>query len=125
MRRHLQKFLPIVLIALAVQIFAPMAASWAAAAAASDPLRTAEICHSLPADTSGPGDQGSGGQAHDEACLICCAAQAAVTVDTPLQTGLPIPYRQSTRVVWALAEWDIAPSRVGSNTQARAPPRPI
>ena len=38
MRRRLKKFLPIVLIALVVQIFAPIGACWAASIAASDPL---------------------------------------------------------------------------------------
>ena len=38
MRRRLKNFLPIVLIALAVQIVAPIAACWAAGIAASDPL---------------------------------------------------------------------------------------
>ena len=38
MRRRLNNFLPIVLIALLVQIFAPIGACWAASIAASDPL---------------------------------------------------------------------------------------
>ena len=43
--RWLKKFLPIVLIALMVQIFAPIGACWAASIAASDPLAGAVICH--------------------------------------------------------------------------------
>ena len=38
MRRRFQKYLPIVLVALMVQIFAPIGACWAAAVVASDPL---------------------------------------------------------------------------------------
>ena len=45
MRRRLRKFFPIVLIALTVQIFAPIGACWAASIAASDPLHAAIICH--------------------------------------------------------------------------------
>jgi len=45
MRRRLRNFLPIVLMALAVQIFAPIGACWAASIAASDPLHAAAICH--------------------------------------------------------------------------------
>ena len=45
MRRRLKNFLPIVLIALVVQIFAPIGACWAASIAASDPLAAAVICH--------------------------------------------------------------------------------
>jgi len=51
--RRLKNFLPIVLIALAVQIFAPIGACWAATIAASDPLAGAVICH-------GGGDPGAG-----------------------------------------------------------------
>ena len=43
--RRLKNFLPIVLIALMVQIFAPVGACWAASIAASDPLSGAVICH--------------------------------------------------------------------------------
>ena len=44
MRKRLKNFLPIVLIALLVQIFAPIGACWAASIAASDPLAGAVIC---------------------------------------------------------------------------------
>ncbi len=43
--RRLKNFLPIVLIALMVQILAPIGACWAASIAASDPLAGAVICH--------------------------------------------------------------------------------
>jgi hypothetical protein len=124
MRRQLQKFLPIVLIALAVQILAPIAASWAAAVASSDPLQAAEICHSLP-DGSGQSDQGSDQHAHDGACLICCAVQASAALDTPQQAVFFVPYRQATLVVWHIAARDVSPARNRSTTQARAPPLPL
>ena len=53
MRRRLRNFLPIVLIALMVQILAPIAACWAASIAASDPLHAAIICQDA-ASTDGP-----------------------------------------------------------------------
>ena len=52
MRRRVGKFLPIVLIALMVQIFAPIGATWAASIAASDPLHAAVICHGNAARSS-------------------------------------------------------------------------
>ncbi|WP_024518720.1 DUF2946 family protein [Bradyrhizobium sp. Tv2a-2] len=125
MRRQLQKFLPVVLIALAVQILAPIAASWAAAATASDPLRAAEICHSILGESSGQTDPGTDQHAHDGACLICCAVQAGAAVDSPQQAAFPVPYRQTTRVIWHIAVRDVSPARTGSNTQARAPPLPL
>jgi len=124
MRRQLQKFLPIVLIALAVQILAPIAASWAAAIASSDPLQAAEICHNLPG-SSGQTDQGGDPHAHDGACLICCAVQASAALDAPRPAAFAVPYRQVTLVVWHMAARHASLARNGSNTQARAPPQAI
>ncbi len=124
MRRQLQKFLPIVLIALAVQILAPIAASWAAAMASSDPLQGAEICHTVP-DGAGQTDPGTDRHAHDGACLICCAVHASAALDTPQQVALSIPCRQTTRVVWHGAARDISSARHRSAAQARAPPLPL
>ena len=124
MRRQLQKFLPIVLIALAVQILAPIAASLAAAVASGDPLQAAEICHSVPGG-SGQTDPGTDPHAHDGACLICCAVHASAALDTPQQLALSVPYRPMTRVVWNSAARDVSSARHRSTTQARAPPLPL
>ena len=56
MRRRLKNFLPIVLVALAVQIFAPIGACWAVSIAASDPLARAVICHGNAAAGAGQSD---------------------------------------------------------------------
>ena len=99
MRRRFAKFLPIVLIALAVQILAPIGACWAAAVAVSDPLLAAEICHSDPASVSGQTDQSGEHRGHDGACSICCAAQAGASVDTLQAVTVAAPYRDVARVV--------------------------
>ena len=69
--RRLKNFLPIVLIALAVQIFAPIGACWAASIAASDPLAGAVICHGDGAPGAGQTDQ-TGHRAHDEPTECSC-----------------------------------------------------
>ena len=125
MRERLNRLLPIVLVALAVQILAPIAAAWAVAKAAADPLQSAEICHSTPGATSGQGDQSGGQPVHDGACAICYIVQANASVDTPQQTAFAVPCRQTTRVAWTFAAPDQSRSRSGSNTQARAPPLPM
>jgi hypothetical protein len=122
MRRRFQKYLPIVMIALMVQIFAPIGACWAAAMAASDPLATAEICH----------DSGAAGQASDQtgqhrehgsACAICCLASAGASIDTPTLAVVSHPYRATAaHVVWHEQAADVTAFRAGSNAQARAPP---
>jgi hypothetical protein len=120
--RH-PKFLPIVLIALVVQILAPIADAWALVAA--DPLQSAEICHTISGATSGQSDQGGGRPAHDGACTICCVVQASASVDVPQQIAFTVPYRQTTPLAWTIIAADVSPSRAGSNTRARAPPLPM
>jgi Protein of unknown function (DUF2946) len=124
MRLRLQKFLPIVLIALTVQILAPIGASWAAAMVAADPIGAAEICHSLPAvPDPAQDDQNADHRAHAGACPICCVAQASASLDTPQAAVMAMPYRAAARVVWHDQFSDLARSPIGSNAQARAPPQ--
>jgi hypothetical protein len=122
MRRRFQKYLPIVLIALMVQIFAPIGACWAAAMAASDPLATAEICHDSGTATGQTGDQSGEHRGHSGACAICCLASAGASIDTPTLAAIAQPYRETARVVWHEQAADLDIFRAGSNTQARAPP---
>jgi hypothetical protein len=121
MRRRLQKFLPIVLLALMVQILAPIGACWAAAIAVSDPLGSAVICHDSASGQRG--DQGGEHRTHDGACAICCVLHAGgVSVDTPPTVAFAAPFRAVERVVWRDEALDRAACRTGSNSQARAPP---
>ena len=122
MRRRSAKFLPIVLIALMVQILAPIGACWAAAFAISDPLLAVEICHSDPASTSGQTDQGGEHRARGGACSMCCAAQASASFDTPQAIAVAAPYRDVARVVWRDHARGPSLFRAGSNAQARGPP---
>lgn len=120
MRRQLKKFLPIVLIALAVQVFAPIAACWAAGIAASDPLSAATICHG---NGGGAGDDQSGTQdALKGCCGLCGALQSIAPIDPP-QTAATFSFdRRATLVVWRQLARDPTTSRAGSPEQARAPP---
>jgi DUF2946 family protein len=122
MRRRLKNFLPIMLIALMVQIFAPIGACWAASIAASDPLAGAVICHGNAASTSSDKSDQAGHRAHDGCCSVCSVLQTGAPVDMP-ETAVAIVFeRQPVSVVWL----DFAPglhrSRAGSHAQARAPP---
>jgi hypothetical protein len=119
MRRRLRKFLPIVLIALMVQILAPIGACWAASIAASDPLQTAFICHD--ASASNQTDQTGGHPAHDGSCSLCCVVHAGAPIDVP-QAVVATPYRQPERVIWRDITPDLFGFRAGSHAQARAPP---
>jgi hypothetical protein len=122
MRRRLKKFLPIVLIALAVQVFAPIAACWAASIAASDPLSAATICHGNGEAGKSQNDQSGAQGALGGCCSLCGALHAGAPVDPP-QTAVIFAFdRRATSIVWHELAFDSVTSRAGSPEQARAPP---
>jgi hypothetical protein len=121
MRRRLRKFLPVVLIALTVQILAPIGACFAVSIAAADPLQATVICHGDAAPSPGQADQTGQPRAHDGACSLCCVVHAGASIDIP-HTAVATLYRQPERVVWLDRAPDLFGSRTGSHAQARAPP---
>jgi hypothetical protein len=124
MRRRLRNFLPGVLIALAVQILAPIGACWAASIAASDHLNAGAICHDGAAtqdQTANQTDQTGQPRVHDGCCSVCSVTNTGAAVDTP-QASVAAPYEQPERVVWLDLTPDLFSSRTGSHAQARAPP---
>ena len=121
MRRRLKNFLPVVLIALVVQIFAPIGACWAASIAASDPLAGAVICHGNLGPTSGQTDQ-TGHRAHEGCCSVCSVLQTGAPVDVPQTAEIISVNRKPARVVWVEFTPDRFASCAGSHAQARAPP---
>jgi Protein of unknown function (DUF2946) len=120
MHRRLKNFLPIVLVALAVQIFAPIGACWAVGIAASDPLAAAVICHGNGASTPGKADP-NGHRAHDGCCSVCNVLQTGAPVDAPELAAVAIE-RQSGQIVWHDFAAVFAGPRAGATAQARAPP---
>src|SRR3954447_18669034 len=121
MRRRLERFLPIVLIAVLVQIFAPIGATWAASIAASDPLHAATICHGNAGSVPDQSDQTGQPRAHDGCCSFCSVVQSGAPIDVP-RLAAATPYRAAVRVVWYDAIRCVSGSRAGSHAQARAPP---
>ncbi|MBR0872480.1 DUF2946 family protein [Bradyrhizobium tropiciagri] len=118
MRGRLKNFLPIVLVALLVQIFAPIGACWAASLAASDPLARATICHG---DSSGGAGQGDQTGAHAGCCSACSVLQTGAPVDSPPPSVARIE-RAPRQVAWHDFTNELDCSRAGSPAQARAPP---
>lgn len=119
MRRRLKILLPVFLVALVVQVFAPIAACWAAGIAASDPLAAAVICH----DSTGSGDQSDQGVPHvrDGCCSTCNVLQTGAPVDPPPTIATAIE-RLPERVAWHDFVARLTNVRAGSQAQARAPP---
>lgn len=123
MRRRLWKYFPIVLVALTVQVLAPVAACWAAGIAASDPLHAAIICHDDTAATPAQTDHQTGQpRAHDGCCAVCSVAFTGVPLDTLQTTAVTTPCLQSGRVVRPERGPDLFGPRTGSQAQPRAPP---
>jgi DUF2946 family protein len=121
MHRRFRKFLPIILIALVVQILAPIGVTFAVAIAASDPLSSAPICHG--GEGGLPTHDDPNGRAHDGVCSVCCVVQAGASLDTPKGVTVAVPTRVAARVVWRDAAPDLLPARAGSHAQARGPPK--
>lgn len=121
MRARLQKFLPVVLLALVMQVLAPIATCWAAGRAVADPLGAGVICHSV-SEQGGPADHSGSPAAHAGACGLCCLAQANASFDSPPHATHSVPLRQAERVVWRDATANVITSHGGSNARARAPP---
>ncbi|GLR84984.1 DUF2946 family protein [Bradyrhizobium iriomotense] len=122
MRARLQKFLPLVLLALAMQVLAPIAACWAAGLAVVDPLQNAVICHSTDASGAGAAGQTDVPATHAGSCSICCLAQANASLDSP-QATFANPFRLAEPVLWHEQAAAAVTSHRGSNARARAPPQ--
>jgi hypothetical protein len=122
MRRQVGKFLPIVVIALMVQIFAPIGATWAASIAASDPLHAAAICSGGAGSAAGQTGQTGQHRAHEGCCSVCSVLHGGAPVDAP-QTAATASYHPFLRVVWPDSPPQLSGFRTGSHAQARAPPQ--
>jgi len=113
------------MIALMVQILAPIGACWAASIAASDPLAAATICRDGAGSTAGQTgsstDQTGGHHMHDGCCCMACGSHAPASIDTP-HTAVAVPYRHALRVIWRDAALTLPAIRSGAHAQARAPP---
>jgi hypothetical protein len=122
MRRRLGLFIPIVVLAVLVQLIAPIAAFRVVAYATSDPLYLASIC----TDTApSPGKQTAPVKtqhAHGECCAFCGAGHGGTfAVNSPPLIFVALQ-RQYQWVSWLEAAEPMVTVRVGSNAQARAPP---
>lgn len=119
MRRRLEIFIPIVLLSIMVQLIAPIGAFRSVANAVSDPLYMVTICSgtmsSQEADPAIPQHAGN--------CCAYCGMNhgGAVAVDPPPLIFVVLQ-RQYRLVAWLEAVEPLPAVRVGSNTQARAPP---
>ena len=124
MRRRLEVFIPIVLLSILVQLFAPIAAFRAFAYAASDPVYMASICSGMGAAADDAQTAPARTQ-HDsgDCCAFCAAGHGGATGLQPPPLVFVNLQRLYQRVSWLEAAAAMPAVRVGSNAQARAPPQ--
>ena|ERR1700761_9594877 len=122
MRRRLELFIPIVLLAILVQLIAPIAAFRVVAYATSDPLYLGSICTETASSPTGQAAPANAPHDHGECCAFCGAGHGdAVAIDPPQLIFVTLQ-RQYQRTLWLEAADPVLTIRVGSNAQARAPP---
>jgi Protein of unknown function (DUF2946) len=122
MRRRLEVFIPIVVLAVLVQLMAPIAAFRVVAYATSDPLYLASLCSGMTSASENRADPAKTQHQHGDCCAFCVGSHGgAVAVDPPplIFVSLRRSYQQ---ISWLEAAEAMPVFRAGSNSQARAPP---
>jgi hypothetical protein len=122
MRRRLEIFIPIVMLAVLVQLMAPIAVFRVVAYATTDPLYLTSICSGITSDSDAQTDPASKPHHHGDCCAFCVGSHGgAVAVDPPPLIFVSLQ-RQYQQIFWLEAAEPMPVFRVGSNAQARAPP---
>lgn len=123
MRRRLEVFIPIVLLSILVQLFAPIAAFRVVAYAVSDPVYMASICTEMVSPPDAPTAPAKTQHDHGDCCVFCAAGHGgAIAIEPPPLIFVTLQ-RHYQHVSWLEAADPISAGRVGSNAQARAPPQ--
>jgi hypothetical protein len=121
MRKRLKNFLPVALIALIVQIFAPIGA-WSAANIAADPSAAGVVCHGNSPPGSDQSDQTTNNRVHDGCCLVCSVLHTGAPVD-PRSPDLIVAFdRNAAPIIWHSFVSVGAVFDGGYPARARAPP---
>lgn len=121
MRKRLEHLIALVVLAVVVQLFAPIAAFRVVAYAASDPLYLESTCSGFASgDQQAPTSKTSHSPA--KCCGFCSISHGAGTAVAPPSAIFVSIQRHYQLLSWLEAADPIQLARIGSNTQARAPP---
>ncbi len=118
MRRRLGRLLPIVMLAMLVQIFAPIAACRALSDTFGDPAAGVICTHAADDSISQQADHQ---EASGACCTLCCVGTSATPAADP-QASIVDVERDTKAVRWRDLTFILPSSAVGSNAQARGPP---
>jgi len=123
MRRRLEAIIPIVLIAILVQLLAPIAAFRVVAYASTDPLYMSSICSGMGSSETEQQAPARTHHGHGDCCAVCAAGHGGgLAMDAPPLVFVSLQRLYQT-VSWLEAADPLPHIRVGSNAQARAPPQ--
>jgi len=122
MRRRLEIFIPIVLLAIVVQLLAPIGAFREVAHAVSDPLYMATICSGMTSLQDDSQTSPAKPQPGANCCGFCGVSHRGVVAVDPPPLIFVILQRQYQLITWLEAADLIPPARAGWHAQARAPP---
>jgi hypothetical protein len=122
LRHRLARYLPLALLAVLLQLLAPVAASamTAATIASADPFGGAVICH---ADADGArSDRDVDRAACGLDCVMCCVLHAGVALDAPPAQVHAALLRLVARIDWTAREFRLVHVLARSQAQPRGPP---
>ncbi|UFZ06027.1 hypothetical protein LQG66_06880 [Bradyrhizobium ontarionense] len=122
LRQRLGRYLPVALLALLLQVLAPVAASalTAAAIASFDPFGGAVICH---AETdAAPSNRDADRTACGLDCVMCCVLHAAAALDASPAPAHAAPQLRMQRIDWTARELRLVHLLAWSQAQPRGPP---
>ncbi len=121
-RRKLGRYLPVALLAVLLQVLAPVAASamMAVTIAKADPFGGAVICHAETDAAPSNGDTDRTACGLD--CVMCCVLHAAAALDAPPAPFDAAPLRLTASIVWTARELRLVHLLARAQAQPRGPP---
>lgn len=122
MRWGLGRFIPVVMFAVLVQLLAPVGATWALAAAVSDPLAAAPICSGVSDAYADDTSSGSQPVSHSVCCPLCMLAYAGSAALAAPDAPFVALQRSYRNVVWLAVHLAPRSNHDAGYAQARAPP---
>jgi hypothetical protein len=122
MRRRLAVFIPIVLLSIFVQLFAPIAAFRVVAYLATGLPYMASMCLEMSSEDAQTAPANTHHD-HGDCCVFCAGGHGGAIAIEPPPLIFVILHRQYQHVAWLEAADPMPIVRVGSNTEARAPPQ--
>jgi hypothetical protein len=122
MRRRLEVFIPIVVLAVLVQLMAPIAAFRVVAYATTDPLYLASICSGMTSASDAQTDPAKTQHHQGDCCAYCVGNHGGATAVYPPPPILVSLQRAYQQISWLEAAETMPVLRAGSSAQARAPP---